>query len=149
MNLALILDRIADPGNLGTMLRTAWAAGVEAIFLTRGCVDPYNPKVVRAGAGVHLQVPLVQAEEEEILEKLGEIDLWLAEKGEGSAYSDVDWQKPCALIIGSEAHGAGKVFRSKVQNHVHIPLREGVESLNAAIAAGIILFDIVRQREAL
>jgi TrmH family RNA methyltransferase len=149
MTNALILDRIADPGNLGTMLRTAWAAGVEAIFLTEGCVDPYNPKVIRAGAGAHLRLPVVQAEAEKIFEFLDGLQIWLAEKGAGSAYCDVDWQKPSALVIGGEAHGAREVFQSKVQNRVHIPLREEVESLNAAIAAGIILFEITRQREAL
>jgi TrmH family RNA methyltransferase len=149
MTLSLVADRIADPGNLGTMIRTAWAAGVEAIFLTNGCVDPYNPKVIRAAAGAHLRLPIIQAHPEEIVENLGDTELWLAEKEQGSDYSKVDWQKPSALIVGSEAHGVGEVLSSVVQNRVHIPLREEVESLNAAIAAGIILFEITRQREAI
>jgi TrmH family RNA methyltransferase len=148
MTLSLVVDRIADPGNLGTMIRTAWAAGAEALFLTKGCVDPYNPKVVRAAAGAHLRLPILQDTPEKILERLSGMEIWLAEKGEGSAYSEVDWQGPSAVIIGSEAHGVRDELRSRVDKRVHIPLHEEVESLNAAIAAGIILFEIVRQREA-
>ena len=149
MTLSVVADQIADPGNLGSMLRTAWAAGAEAVFLTDGCVDPYNPKVIRAAAGTHLQLPIVQARPEEIMENLKGMEIWLAEKGEGSAYSDVDWRPPSAVIIGSEAHGAGDVLRAMVQKRVYIPIHEVVESLNAAVAAGIILFEVRRQREAI
>jgi len=149
MTLSLVADQIADPGNFGTMLRTAWAAGVQVVFLTNGCVDPYNPKVVRAASGAHLRLPIVQAKPEEIMENLKGMEIWLAEKGEGSAYSDVDWQRPSAVIIGSEAHGVGDVLRSMVQKRVYIPIHEDVDSLNAAIATGIILFEITRQREAI
>lgn len=148
MTLALVADRVADPGNLGAILRTAWAAGVEAVFLTEGCVDPFNPKVVRAGAGANLQLPIFHTNSEEVMDHLEGMEIWLAEKSEGIAYDDVDWKLPSTLVIGSEAHGAGDVLRSSVQRRIHIPIHSQVESLNAAVAAGIILFEIVRQREA-
>lgn len=147
-DLVLVVDHLADPGNLGTLLRTALAAGVQATFLVEGTVDLFNPKVVRAGMGAHFYLPVMNANEEDLFERLPALELWLAEKGKGVAYDQVDWRKPCGLIIGSEAHGAKQHLRARVERRVQIPMKGPVESLNASIAAGIILFEIVRQREA-
>jgi TrmH family RNA methyltransferase len=144
----LVVDRIADPGNLGTILRTAWATGVEAVVLTEESVDPFNPKVVRAGAGAHIYLPVFQINSYDIMDHLRELEVWLAESRSGMAYTEIDWRKPSALIIGSEAHGVDDALRDMVEKRVHIPMRDGVDSLNAAIAASVILFEIARQREA-
>jgi TrmH family RNA methyltransferase len=148
LTLAVVVDRMADPGNLGTLLRTAWAAGVEEVFLTKGCVDPFNPKVVRAAAGAHIYLPILQIDARELEDHLKGLESWMAESRAGMAYHKVDWQKPSALIIGSEAHGVRDVLRDTIRKRVHIPMRNGVESLNAAVAASIILFEIAHQREA-
>jgi TrmH family RNA methyltransferase len=148
LTLALVVDRMADPGNLGTLLRTAWAVGVEVLFLTEGCVDPFNPKVIRAGAGAHFRLPVLELHSDEVVDHLKGMELWVAESREGVAYYEVDWRGPSALVIGSEAHGVGDRIGDVIKKRVHIPMREGVESLNAAVAASVILFEIVHQREA-
>lgn len=148
LTLCLVVDRISDPGNMGTLLRTAWAVGVEAVFFTEGCVDPFNPKVVRAAAGAHLHLPIFRIDYHEIEVRLRGMDLWVAGSGEGMPYNEVDWRGPSALIIGSEAHGVSDKLDSLVEGRVHIPMRAEVESLNAAVAAGVILFEIAQQREA-
>lgn len=142
----LIIDRLRDPGNLGTILRTALSADVEQVFLTSGTVDATNPKVVRAAMGAHLRLPVMDAGWDVIREAVHGCDVWLAAAGEGREYTAVDWARPAALIIGSEAHGAGDRARSLAKARITIPMASDVESLNAAIATAIILFEAVRQR---
>ncbi len=144
--LLLILDRIANPGNLGTMLRTAAAAGADGVILGPGCVDAYNPKVVRGGMGAHLRLPLLPAGWPEIAELTAGMAVWLAAAGGPLAYYDVDWRQPSALIIGGEAAGASAPAYQLAGSTVSIPMQAETESLNAAVAAGIILFEAVRQR---
>jgi TrmH family RNA methyltransferase len=143
-----IPDGVRDPGNLGTILRTCAAAGVDAVFLPPGAVDPYSPKVVRAGMGAHFRLPVLSLKWEEIVERLESYGLrvYLAAAGEGVAYNQADFGLPLALIVGGEAEGAGEVARKLAGERVHIPMPGGMESLNAAIAAGILLFEVVRQR---
>lgn len=144
--LALIADGVRDPGNLGTMLRTAWAAGCERVFLPPGTVDPTNPKVVRAGMGAHFFLSVQRASWEEIRAAIADADVWLAEVKAGMPYDAVTWHKPVALIVGSEAEGPGAEARELAAGrYVHIPMATNVESLNAAVAAGILLFAIARQ----
>jgi TrmH family RNA methyltransferase len=146
LTLALVLDGLGDPGNLGAILRAASAAGVQAVFLAPGTVDPYNPKVVRAAMGAHFHLPLVSADWDDLAQRLAGLDLWLAEARAGTPYSSVDWRRPSALIIGSEAAGPSAPARRLAANHVHIPMPGPAESLNAAIAAAVILFEAARQR---
>lgn len=156
----LILDDLADPGNMGTILRTALAADVQAVLLTARCVDCYSPKVVRAAAGVHVALPIWadlswSAIEEKINEHCGvpgvgkgtdeDARIFLAEAGGDRPYYAEDLRLPCALIIGSEAHGPSSQARALARHTLSIPLSNQVESLNAAIAAGILLFEAVRQ----
>ncbi len=148
LTLALIADGLADPGNLGALLRTALAAGVQAVFLTESSVDAYNPKVVRGAMGAHLRLPIIQAEAQAIPARLTGLSLWLAEAGAGSRYDQVDWRRPSALIIGGEAGGASPALRQSVAGRVCIPMQAGSESLNAAVAAAVILFEAARQRGA-
>jgi TrmH family RNA methyltransferase len=146
LTLALVADGIADPGNLGTLLRTAWACGVEAVFLSPGTVDAYNPKVVRSAMGAHFHLPLVHDEDEGILRRLDGLSVWLAQPRGGLVYDRLEARDPLALVVGQEAHGAGEFWRRCASGGVCIPMEGQVESLNAAIAAAVILFEIRRQR---
>jgi TrmH family RNA methyltransferase len=146
LTLALVADQWNDPGNLGALLRTAQAASVEVVFLTPGTVDPFNPKAVRGAMGAHLHLPIQIIETSMLTERLGALEIWLAEMDEGKAYDEVDWRRPVALVIGSEAHGPHPPLRELAVDHVHIPMANPTNSLNAAIAAAVILFEIARQR---
>jgi TrmH family RNA methyltransferase len=146
LSLALVADRIADPGNLGTILRTALAAGVEAFFLTKGTVDPFNPKVVRSAMGAHFHMPIEILKPRAIAQRLDGLEIWIAEADQGVHYHEVNWRQPSALIIGCEAHGPQPAIRSLAKGQVQIPMRESSDSLNVAIATAVILFEIVRQR---
>jgi TrmH family RNA methyltransferase len=146
-DLALVADGLADPGNLGTILRTALAAGVQAVYLTGNTVDPFNPKVVRAAMGAHFHLPLRLLAPEEVGPALAGLKAWVAEAAEGGRpYTSIDWRAPSAVIIGSEATGPERAIRTLAEGAIHIPMAPTAESLNAAIAAAIILFEVARQR---
>ncbi|TME62063.1 MAG: RNA methyltransferase [Chloroflexi bacterium] len=148
----LILDNLADPGNMGTILRMALAADVHAVLLTANCVDYYNPKVLRAAAGAHVALPIeADLTWEAIAEKVASHcasnpRALLAEAGSPHVYYEQDLVTPFALIIGNEAQGPSPEARALATLTVSIPLANDVESLNAAMAAGIILYEAVRQR---
>lgn len=145
--LVLAPDGVRDPGNLGTMLRTAWAVGVSAVLLPPGTVDVYNPKVVRAGMGAHFHVPLRCAPWSDIAERVAGTQVWLAEAGRGTVYDAVDWRAPTTLIVGGEAQGAGHEARALAGNRgVYIPMAAGVDSLNVGVATAVLLFEAARQR---
>jgi RNA methyltransferase, TrmH family len=146
LSLALVLDGISDPGNLGTILRTALASAVEAVFLTPGTADAYNPKVVRAALGAHFRLPIIETNWADLRQRLAHTERWRAEAREGKAYDHVDWRQPSALVIGSEAEGPSEAARQFAEHQVHIPMPGPTESLNAAVAAGVLLFEIARQR---
>lgn len=141
----LILDDMRDPGNLGTILRTAAAAGVDAVLLSPGCVDPYNPKVLRAGMGAHFRLGLAEQTWPQIAETCQGLNIYLAEMAGDAPYDRVDWAAPWALIIGSEAHGTSPQAEALDSKRITIPMAAGAESLNAAVATGIILFEAQRQ----
>ena len=145
-SLLLILDSIRDPGNLGTILRTAGAAGVAGVWLGPGCVDAYNPKVVRSSMGALLRLPIADGSWAEIGESVKGLAVYLAAADGELVYTAVNWTHPSALIIGSEASGAGQQARQLAQHQIAIPIKSHTESLNAAIAAGVILFEAVRQQ---
>ena len=116
------------------------------VYLTPGNVDVFNPKVVRAGMGAHFRLMIQEAPIEQIIAYLEDLELWTAEARSGEVYHGIDWRKPVALAIGSEAHGIDPALRSRASGQVHIPIADHSESLNAATAAAIILFEIQRQR---
>jgi TrmH family RNA methyltransferase len=145
-SLTLILDRVRDPGNLGTALRTALAAGVEQVLLTPGTVDASNPKVVRAAMGAHLRLPIAVLAWEAIAKAVAGGDVWLAEASGETPYTGVDWTRAVALIVGGEATGAGVQARALARGRVSIPMSAQVESLNTATSTAVILFEAVRQR---
>jgi TrmH family RNA methyltransferase len=143
----LVLDGMRDPGNVGTILRAAWASGVRQVLLPPGNVDFTNPKVVRAGMGAHFYLPLRRPSWEALAERVAGDDVWLAEAGEGTRYDRVDWRGAVTLIVGGEAEGAGPQARALAAGrHVTIPMAPGVESLNAAMATSVLLFEAARQR---
>jgi TrmH family RNA methyltransferase len=148
LDFAFIPDGVRDPGNLGTMLRTAAAAGVGAVFLPTATADAFAPKVVRAGMGAHFQLPIHSGDWDEIEAQLSgaRLKVYLAAAGEGQDYTQADFRAPVALLIGSEAEGAGEAARRLAHTRVHIPMPGRMESLNAAAAASILLFEVVRQR---
>jgi len=145
--LILVLDRVRDPGNLGTILRSAEAAGVGAVITIKGTVDVFSPKVVRGGMGAHFRLPILHDRKwEEIEGELRGRQLLLADPGGELPYYEVDWTQPTALIVGGEAHGPGRKARELAASAVTIPMRGGAESLNVAVATSIILFEAARQR---
>lgn len=142
----LIMDAIREPGNMGTILRTAGAAGVDLVILSPGSVDPYNPKVMRAGMGAHFRIPIVEAPWNEIQGFCDDTIIYSAAADGDTRYTDVDWTKPWTFIIGNEAHGIGKQARQISQTAISIPMASDTESLNAAIASAVILFEAQRQQ---
>lgn len=149
LTFALVLDAVRDPGNAGTLLRSAAAAGVQAVLFGPQTVDPFNDKVLRAGMGAHYRVPLrICTTWEQVRQILGAgPKLYLAEAGAQLAYDRVDWRAPCVLVVGGEASGASAAARAAA-TEIAIPMASGVESLNAAVAGSIILFEAARQRRA-
>lgn len=149
----LIADGVRDPGNMGTILRTAAAAGVGVVLLTPGTVDAYNPKVVRAGMGAHFRLPVLSLDWEEIRmilskkDEAGDYHIYLADAGGGQNYTQADYTSRVALILGGEAQGVGSQALGFKNERLHIPMLSEVESLNVAVAAAILLFEVVRQRQ--
>lgn len=145
--LVLVLDRIRDPGNLGTLLRAAAGAGVTTVYLSTASVDPFNPKVVRAGMGAHFRVPLRPLDEEAAATLRRDVPLRvLTAAGAPTPYHAVDWRGPAAVIVGSEADGVGPEVAALATARAGIPLAARVESLNAAVAGAVLLFEAARQR---
>lgn len=143
--LVIVLDSLRDPGNAGTILRTAWAAGAAGLATTTGTVDPYAPKVARAAMGAHFHLPIrTGLDASELARLLAGRRIILAEQG-GTPYWELDWRGDAALIIGGEARGA-EVASSLAEAQAAIPMAGDAESLNAAIAAAVLLFEALRQR---
>lgn len=143
----LVIDHLRTPGNVGTILRSAVAAGVQLVLTTKGTVDVYNAKVVRGGMGAHFRLCLLPNRDwAEISNLVQGMQVVLAEPHEGVPYWEADWRQPTALIIGSEAHGASEEAQTLAGTRVVIPMQHEVESLNAAIAASLLLFEGARQR---
>ncbi len=146
----LILDKLRDPGNLGTVLRTAAAARVQGVLLSPGCAEAWSGKVLRAGMGAHFRLPIHSMGWNEIKKLIkhspGRAKVYLADAKGGVAYTQANFRVPLALIMGGEASGAGDEALALADEKVHIPMPGGSESLNAAIATGILLFEVLRQR---
>jgi TrmH family RNA methyltransferase len=146
----LILDGLRDPGNLGTILRTAMAAGVQAVLLAPGCADAWSGKVLRSGMGAQFHLPIQSLQWNDlrgiIKREPRPLKVYLADVAGGILFSQSDFRAPLALIVGGEAAGAGAEAHSLADESVHIPMPGGSESLNAGVAASILLFEVVRQR---
>ncbi len=148
--LLMICDSIQDPGNLGTMIRSASAFGAAGIILTRGCVDSFNPKVVRAAMGASFALPIVRDAEIETTLKVivdrGLRTVLLDAKAEKTIF-ELDMQQPLALIFGNEGHGFSQGTTNLVQDQVRVPMQNQTESLNVSVSASILMFEWSRQRQ--
>lgn len=146
--LRLVIDGVQDPGNTGTLLRSAEAAGVGLVICAPGTADPYSPKVVRAAMGAHFSLPLrAEVDWATIADELGASPLVYAADAEASMpYYAADWKQPAALIVGGEARGVSDEGLAIASHRIAIPMVGRAESLNAGVAGSIILFEALRQR---
>jgi len=147
--LVVVLNGLQDPGNLGTIIRTSAAAGATAVLLTKGTVDLYNPKVVRSTMGSLFQVPIVSGlDDSETVKWLNynSINIMVADLDSEEYYYSANLKDSFALVIGNENRGANDIWRKAAYKKIKIPILGSTESLNASVAAGIILYDAVRQR---
>lgn len=145
----LLLEELTDPGNLGTIIRVADACGIHGIFLSSGCVDLYNPKVLRSTMGSLFHIPIYQnCNLKETIDVLHQHHTSVyAAHLEGITYPyTLDLKKSCGILIGNEARGLSNEASALCDTLVKIPMPGQAESLNAAIAAGILLYEVVRQR---
>ena len=135
----LLLDGVADPGNVGTILRTANAAGYNEVYLTQECADPFSPKCVRASMSGVFFTKIYRGDRSEILSVFGDIPVLVADMGGANVFNFT--APPCfALAIGNEANGVSEEVVARATHTVKIPMRDTQESLNAAISAGIIMY---------
>jgi TrmH family RNA methyltransferase len=142
----LIPDQIRDPGNLGTLLRTAAAAGVQAVFIPPETTDPFAPKVVRAGMGAHFRLPILSLSWDQLQVQVDGMSVYLSDaEGEKPCW-EVDFTRPTALVIGGEADGASVEVRQLAAEMIRIPMPGHMESLNAGVAGAVLLYEVIRQR---
>lgn len=163
LNFILIPDQIRDPGNLGTLLRSALATGVQAVLIPPNTTDAFAPKVLRSGMGAHFKLPIREMSWEEINQLLGasrlkdsgdskslsathsDLNVFVADMN-GKSCWETDLTKPTALIIGSEADGASESARKLANGKISIPMSGDIESLNAGVAGSVLMFEVLRQR---
>jgi TrmH family RNA methyltransferase len=148
--LVLVAEAIEKPGNLGTMLRTAEASGADGVIASDPTTDVFNPNVVRASLGTLFQVPLAVGGTPEVADHLRRAGVrTLATSPEGDTpLWEADMTGPTALVVGSEQYGLSGEWLGSADDVVTIPMPGSVDSMNAAMAAGILLFEAVRQRRA-
>lgn len=147
--LLLLLEDIQDPGNLGTILRAAEGAGATGIIMSRGCVDIYNPKVVRSTMGSIFRVPFMITEDlagETALLQKEKIRVFAAHLSAASDYDREDYTGGCAFVIGNEANGLKKETAKAADALIRIPMLGQVESLNAGVSAALLAYEAARQR---
>ncbi len=147
--LLVIADAVQDPGNLGTIIRTADAAGAQAVLLLKGTADPYGPKTVRSTMGSIFSIPVIAHDDAtELFSQLKErgVRLIAASPEGGTAYWDADFRGSIAIIIGNEANGISETAREYSDLCVALPMNGRAESLNAAVACGILLYKALEQR---
>ncbi len=143
----LFIDAVQDPGNIGTMIRTADAAGMDAVILGKGCADPFNPKTVRAGQGSHFHIPIVKGDLNEWIERAKQGGLQVIGTGlqQAKDHFTVDAMPAFALMMGNEGAGVSDEYLKQADTIVKIPLYGEAESLNVAVAAGILLYTYARR----
>ncbi len=146
-SMVVVLDAIQDPGNAGTIVRAAEAFGATGCVFLRGTVSPHNPKTLRASAGSLFRLPYVYGADPDLVRaafEQNQLDVYAASPRNGKLLDEADLRRKFALVLGSEAHGVSETFRAAA-TPLSIPTI-GVESLNVALSAGIILYEARRQR---
>ncbi|WP_040286237.1 TrmH family RNA methyltransferase [Sporosarcina koreensis] len=143
----LLIDAVQDPGNVGTMIRTADAAGMDAVILGKGSADPYNPKTVRSAQGSHFHIPVVRGDLAEWIGRAKENGLRVIGTGLDQAkdHYDADVSDAFALLVGNEGAGVAPEYLGEADPVVKIPLYGDAESLNVAVATGILLYTYARR----
>lgn len=147
--LFLVLEDLQDPGNLGTIMRTAEGAGVTAVLMSRGTVDLFNPKTIRSTMGSVYRVPYLYVESlEDALLQLAKADIQIIASSlqDSVDYTRLSYQKGTAFLIGNESAGLSDALSKKANARIKIPMQGNVESLNAAVAAAILIYEAYRQR---
>ena len=147
--LIMVLESVEKPGNLGAVLRSADAAGVDAVIFCDPLTDLYNPNLIRASIGAIFTVPTLAASSEETIAflKARGIQILTAQLQDSSLYYDVDMRRGTALVMGTEATGLTDVWRKAASAHIRIPMLGRLDSLNVSVSAAILLFEAVRQRQ--
>lgn len=144
-----LLENLQDPGNMGTILRTSEGAGVSGIIINRESVDPYNPKVIRSTMGAIFRMPFVVVDDfEDVLRRLKEEGVrTFAAHLDGEDFYRQDYRGGCAFFIGNEGNGLSEELAARADGRIRIPMKGQVESLNAAVAATVLMYETLRQRE--
>lgn len=147
--LIVALDRVGDPGNMGTIIRTADAAGADAVLIGKGCVDIYNPKVVRTTMGSIFRVPIIQTDD--LLKTLNKLkqaggNIVTTFLDTQNLYYNIDLSTPTIIVLGQEDEGVSNNILDISDYVVKIPMPGNAESLNVSVACGILLFEAVKQR---
>ena len=145
----VVLDRICDPGNMGTIIRTAEALGANGIFLSKGCVDLYNDKVIRATMGSIFHLPIVDnCDISSLIDYLKDnnVDIVCTYLEGGKPPYEINFKKSLAILIGNEANGVLEEYKNKATSLVKIPMIGKVESMNASISSAIVFYEVLSQR---
>lgn len=147
--LVVVLDEVQDPGNVGTIIRSAEASGATAIIVGRGSADIYNPKTIRAAMGSVLRMPIYEGDLLTYIQKAHERGIRMISTGladDSRHCYEIDWTAPHWFVIGNEGAGVSAAIQAEVDEVVTIPMVGRTESLNAAMAATVLLFEAMRQR---
>lgn len=147
--LIVVLESVEKPGNLGAVLRSADAAGADAVLIGDPLTDLYNPNLIRASIGAVFTVPVVAAPSAEIIAFLKDrgIQILTAQLQDSSLYYDVDMKRGTAIVMGTESTGLTPIWRQAADAHIRIPMLGCLDSLNVSVSAAILLFEAVRQRQ--
>jgi TrmH family RNA methyltransferase len=142
----LVLDGVQDPGNVGTILRTTLALGGAGVIALKGTAELHNPKVMRGSMGALFRLPAFSAREDELLQWLADeqVELWVADSSGQPIRSLAASRPPIALAVGNEGAGVSAELAARAARRVGVPLAPGSESLNVAVAAGILLYEVTR-----
>lgn len=145
----VIAEAIEKPGNLGTILRTCDAVGADALIVCNACTDIHNPNVVRASVGTLFSIPVIEAEGEPLLQFLKNhaVHILAATPSATCSYTDVDLKQPLAVAFGTEQYGLSSLWMEASDLKVRIPMKGKADSLNVAMATGVLLYEVLRQRE--
>ena len=146
--LIVVVEAVEKPGNLGAILRSADAAGADAVIVCDPLTDLYNPNLIRASIGAVFSVPMVAASSAETIEWLRSrgVTIYTAQLQDSSWYYDCDMKKATAIVMGTEATGLTGIWREAADRHIRIPMLGKLDSLNVSVSAAVLLFEAVRQR---
>ena len=149
--LVVVLESVEKPGNLGAVLRSADAAGVDAVLVCDALTDLYNPNLIRASLGAAFTVPVVACSSGDAIAYLKEhnVQILTAQLQDSNLYYDTDMRRGTALVMGTESTGLTDVWRQAADAHIRIPMLGRLDSLNVSVSAAILLFEAVRQRESM